>query len=223
MSAVLQSQQSPTFTAKAVISNDLADLSSIYEYDTHMCIVQRPVSAPVRQFVRQLLQHPHDINVLQSVSIASFDFQQLLPQFTAWFGYREFCQDIADISRLFSDLFDLPQVGLRLHTLDKAMCPKFHVDKVPCRLICTYGGTGTEWLRDSDIDRSKLGLGAKGLADDVSGLLKAHAAIQTVPTDALALLKGTGWEGNEQHGLVHRSPQPSPESPRRLLLTLDFA
>ncbi|WP_300011107.1 hypothetical protein [Methylovulum sp.] len=71
MSAVLQSQQSPTFTAKAVISNDLADLSSIYEYDTHMCIVQRPVSAPVRQ----LLQHPHNINVLQSVAIASFDFQ----------------------------------------------------------------------------------------------------------------------------------------------------
>ncbi|GAB6139569.1 DUF1826 domain-containing protein [Methylosoma difficile] len=223
MSAVLQSQQSPTFTAKAVISNDLADLSSIYEYDTHMCIVQRHVSAPIRQFVRQLLQQPHNINVLQFVSIASFDFQELLPQFTHWAGYREFCQDLADISSLFSDLFDLPQVGLRLHTLDKAMCPKFHVDKVPCRLTTTYGGTGTEWLRDGDIDRSKLGSGANGMADSASGLLKAHAAIQTVPTDALALLKGSGWEGNEQHGLVHRSPQLSPEAPRRLLLTLDFA
>jgi len=222
MSAVLQPRFS-NYTAQAVISDNLADLSKIYADDIHMCIVQRTVSEQIGEFVRQLLQHPHDTNILQSITIGTFDFQQLLPQHAHLAGYREFCQDIENITALFSDLFDLPQVGLRLHTLDKAMCPKFHVDRVPCRLTCTYGGTGTEWLRDSDIDRRKLGAGANGLADTESGLLKAHAAIQTVPTDALALLKGSGWEGNEQHGLVHRSPQLSPETPRRLLLTLDFA
>ncbi|WP_243221056.1 DUF1826 domain-containing protein [Methylobacter sp. S3L5C] len=35
-------------------------------------------------------------------------------------------------------------------------------------------------------------------------------------------MKGSAWEGNEQHGAVHRSPQVSQELPRRLLLTLDF-
>ncbi|MFZ2449285.1 MAG: DUF1826 domain-containing protein [Methylovulum miyakonense] len=223
MAAVLQPQHLPCFTAKAVISDDLADLSRIYAHDIHLCVVQRTVSEQIGRFVRQLLHHPHDTSVLQTVAIGAFDFQQLLPQHAHLAGYREFCQDLESIAALFSDLFDLPQVGLRLNTLGKAMCPKFHVDRVPCRLSCTYGGPGTEWLRDGDIDRRKLGAGANGLADDVSGLLKAHAAIQTVPTDALALLKGSAWEGNEQHGLVHRSPQLSPEAPRRLLLTLDFA
>lgn len=222
MAAVLQPRFT-NYTAQAVISDNLADLSKIYADDIHMCIVQRTVSEQIGEFVRQLLQHPHDTNILQTISIDAFDFQQLLPQHAHLAGYHEFCQDIENISSLFSDLFDLPQVGLRLHTLNKAMCPKFHVDKVPCRLTSTYGGTGTEWLRDGDINRSKLGAGANGLVDEVSGLFKTHAPIQTVPTYALALLKGSGWEGNEQHGLVHRSPQLSPEAPRRLLLTLDFA
>ncbi|MCL7421227.1 MAG: DUF1826 domain-containing protein [Methylobacter sp.] len=39
----------------------------------------------------------------------------------------------------------------------------------------------------------------------------------------MGLLKGRAWEGNEQHGAVHRSPQVNPALPRRLLLTLDFA
>jgi len=222
MAAVLQPRLT-NYTAQAVISDNLADLSKIYADDIHMCIVQRTVSEQIGLFVRQLLQQPRDTSVLQTVTIGAFDVQQLLPQYAHLAGYHEFCQDIENIAALFGDLFDLPQVGLRLDTLDKGMCPKFHVDKVPCRLTCTYGGTGTEWLRDSDIDRRKLGAGANGLADSASGLLKADAAIQTAPTNALALLKGRGWEGNEQHGLVHRSPQLSPEAPRRLLLTLDFA
>lgn len=44
-------------------------------------------------------------------------------------------------------------------------------------------------------------------------------AIQTIPSYAIGLFKGSRWEGNELHGAMHRSPQVT--SPR-LLLTLDF-
>ncbi|EEX36900.1 hypothetical protein VIB_001007 [Vibrio metschnikovii CIP 69.14] len=37
----------------------------------------------------------------------------------------------------------------------------------------------------------------------------------------VALLKGSGWEANENNGLVHRSPAYVPNE-RRLLLTIDF-
>jgi len=36
--------------------------------------------------------------------------------------------------------------GTRITTLDRAMCPRFHVDRVPVRLIVTWGGPGTQWL-----------------------------------------------------------------------------
>jgi len=35
------------------------------------------------------------------------------------------------------------------------------------------------------------------------------------------LLKGTLWDGNENMGLVHRSPVV-PDNEKRLVLTLDF-
>lgn len=47
---------------------------------------------------------------------------------------------------MFCCLFELKRAGLRLTVLDRAMCPRFHVDRVPCRLVTTYLGAATEWL-----------------------------------------------------------------------------
>ncbi|MFT5579336.1 MAG: hypothetical protein ACI9WS_002095, partial [Paraglaciecola psychrophila] len=44
-------------------------------------------------------------------------------------------ENIAELVDMYCCLFDLGKVGLRLTVLDKAMCPRFHVDKVPCRLV----------------------------------------------------------------------------------------
>jgi hypothetical protein len=102
------------------------------------------------------------------------------------------------------------------------MCPRFHVDRVPCRLVCTYGGLGTEWLEDSFVERSKLGRGANGLADEESGAILDLEAIEKMPSFAIGLLKGSAWEGNELNGVVHRSPSLNAATPRRLFLSLDF-
>ena len=34
---------------------------------------------------------------------------------------------------MFTCLFDLPQAGFHMTVLDHVMCPRFHVDHVPCR------------------------------------------------------------------------------------------
>lgn len=130
--------------------------------------------------------------------------------------------DVAELVDMFCCLFELKGVGLRLTSLGHAMCPRFHVDKVPCRLVTTYNGTATEWLPHDYIDRAKLGPGSRGLPDDQSGLYPSDATIQKLEIGDVALLKGESWIGNENAGLVHRSPQ-LPENSKRLLLTLDFA
>lgn len=56
------------------------------------------------------------------------------------------------------------------------------------------------------------------ISDDLADLARFY----TLPTYAIGLLKGERWEGNEGHGIVHRSPRLTPQAPRRLLLTLDF-
>lgn len=130
-------------------------------------------------------------------------------------------KDIAYLVDIFSCLFEIERVGLRLVALNKAMCPRFHVDHVPCRLITTYTGNTTQWLRHEDVDRSKLGSGNLDKCDEISGLFKHISDIQNLKQGDVALLKGERWDGNEGAGLVHRSPKVSDGS--RLVLTLDFA
>ena len=130
-------------------------------------------------------------------------------------------KDVANLVGMFCTLFALKQVGLRLAVLDRAMCPRFHVDRVPCRLLTTYLGVATEWLPHHNADRSKLGIGNQGKPDEESGIMNSNKDIKYLNQGDVALLKGEAWEGNEGAGLIHRSPKLNSNS-RRLLLTIDF-
>ncbi len=122
---------------------------------------------------------------------------------------------------LFCGLFDLEHARLRLTTLDRVMCPRFHVDRVPCRLVTTYLGCSTQWLPHDTVDRTKLGKGNNGLPDELSGIYRSAEDIRQLTNGDVALLQGSLWEGGTHSGLVHRSPTPKPGE-NRLLFTLDF-
>jgi hypothetical protein len=207
---------------KTVVSNNFADLTRIYEDGVNLCLIERPLPAAIEGFVHSVLKNRVSLEISQALDPEQFDFNGLWPQVSKLDGYREWLDDVSFLSSAFCELFERREVGLRLRTLDKAMCPRFHVDSVPARMICSYGGIGTEWLPEYAIDRSKLGLGGKGLADDVSGLIVDPTAIRGMPAYSVGLMKGSNWEGNEGCGLVHRSPTPTAVQPRRLLLTLDM-
>ncbi len=130
--------------------------------------------------------------------------------------------NIAGLVEMFCYLLGIERAGLRLGVLDAAMCPKFHVDRVPCRLVTTFLGSGTEWLPNDVVDRTKLGLGSGGLPDLESGLLQTENDIERLSCGDVAMLKGELWEGNEGAGLVHRSPTVT-AGDARLLLTLDVS
>ncbi|MDF9393589.1 DUF1826 domain-containing protein [Methylococcus capsulatus] len=208
-------------TRTAVISEDFADLARIYEPDVYLCLVRRPPVPAIERFVGELLNEGKQIELSQALPFEHFDFSSLLPEYRGLEGHDAWWRDIARLTAAFCDLFETGSVGLRLRTLNQAMCPRFHVDFVPCRLVCTYGGRGTEWLADGEVDRTKLGLaGSKGLSDEESGLILG--GVRAMPAHAVALMKGATWGGLDYPGAVHRSPKPTPEQPRRLLLTLDL-
>jgi len=128
---------------------------------------------------------------------------------------------VTTLATLFSDLFDLSTVGIRFSILSTKMCPRFHTDNVPCRLVTTYIGTGTQWLSDHMVDRSKLGYVSAAVPDSQSGIYANESDIQHLSPGDVGLMKGSGWEGCT-HPLVHRSPDIGVEG-KRLILTLDFA
>ncbi len=136
-------------------------------------------------------------------------------------GREEFAADLAFLVGIYSDLLGCPAIGVRLEVLNRAMCPRFHVDHTGIRLLCTYRGPDTEWLDETAADRNKLGPVSAGIGDEDSGILLNTAGIHRIEPYAIALLKGSRWQGNHGKGIIHRSPAvPENEMPR-VMLALD--
>ncbi|MET1257210.1 DUF1826 domain-containing protein [Aliikangiella maris] len=202
------------------IQNDQPEvLTHIYQEMINIAVWQRELSLSLKNSIDSFIK---DNPVYQvAMTVAPQNVIANLNQTISSSEQSELIENIAELVDMFCCLFELRHAGLRLTVLNNAMCPKFHVDRVPCRLVSTYRGMATQWLPDHIIDRTKLGAGSNGNPDHESGLYLNEKNIQKLEAGDVALLKGELWENNENAGLVHRSPiLPIGES--RLLLTLDF-
>ena len=204
-------------TRKAAVCNHPSIFTDIYDTGTNIAIWQRALSGQVRADVTSLLDTHTGF---QKTTVVSTDnsYAKLIHDFG---DAKALAKDIAELVGMFCLLFDCKQAGLRLTLMDHAMCPRFHVDSVPCRLVSTYHGPATQWLPHNKVDRTKLGRGNNGLADEQSGLFADRQAINQLACGDVAILKGELWQANENAGLVHRSPEVA-AGEKRLLLTLDF-
>ncbi|MBQ0729841.1 MAG: DUF1826 domain-containing protein [Oleispira antarctica] len=202
-------------------SSDPQIWTSFYEENIHIAVWQRTHSMAMDTSINALLA----LNTFSQLQFSSSiqNVARTLALHMPQFENREtLLEDIILLTDMFACLFDQDAIGLRLRVIDTPMCPRFHVDQIPSRLITTYAGPATEWVPNEFADRSKLGAGNNGLSDEESGLLQPPCHIQSIQTGDVALLKGGGWKGNEDSGLIHRSPN-NIDGQKRLLLTLDFA
>lgn len=192
-------------------------LADVLEDDVNLAIWQRQLPVHISDFGALLLSL--DEPLADAISLDTTDekappkLQGLASRFNDLEGYEGFVADIAWLVSAYACLLGAKRVGLRLRVLDKAMCPRFHVDHVPVRLITTYAGIGSQWLQEGVMERRHLG---QSEAEPVHDSL-----IERLDTGDVALLKGEKWRGNEGAGLIHRSPALA-EGERRLILTLDW-
>ena len=171
-------------------------LTQLFAADVNLVVWQRSLDADVLQYAQFLANTPLQLQQVMSLEQLSEWLQRKLPDAT---GKAAFVDDLLLISQMLGCLMDCSAVGVRLKTLSKPMCPKFHTDHVASRLLVTYTGAATEWL---------------SAAPAVGSNPPAH---QLQPGD-VAVLKGSGWIDNEHGAIWHRSPLSLVP---RLLLTLD--
>ncbi|EZP34372.1 DUF1826 domain-containing protein [Pseudomonas sp. RIT288] len=192
-------------------------LARILEDDVNLAVWQRQLPLHIADFAELLLSLNEPLAEALCIELPNEDADPDLKGLAAGFrdlqGYEGFIADLQWLVSAFACLLGARRIGLRLRVLDKAMCPRFHADHVPVRLITTYAGIGSQWLKEGVMDREQLG--------QANAEPHGMSQIQQLKRGDVALLKGEKWHGNEGSGLIHRSPQPAPGE-RRLLLTLDW-
>ena len=186
----------------------------ILEDDINLTVWQRQLPLHIADFAALLLSLQQSLAESLVVELANdeapVNLGGLAANFSDLEGYEGFVADVSWLISAFACLLGARRIGVRVRALDKAMCPRFHVDHVPVRLITTYAGVGSQWLHEDAMGREQLG--------------QAHVepeGYQQMLGGEVALLKGEKWRGNEGSGLIHRSPQLAPGA-RRLILTLDW-
>ena len=110
--------------------------------------------------------------------------------------------DICLLAHEFDELFAPTYLRLRFDVVTTNKCPKFHIDHVAARLLCTYRGVGTEY----------------SFLDDQ----KRPSEIFTTPNCAAIVLRGAKWPTDRANNLVHRSPEINDVNETRLLLVIDL-
>ncbi|WP_172331503.1 DUF1826 domain-containing protein [Mangrovicoccus sp. HB161399] len=117
-------------------------------------------------------------------------------------GQELLAAEICLLGQLAADVFGCAALRVRLEVATRQTCPKWHVDAVPVRMVCTLRGPGTEWGP----------IGPDGVPR------RTHR----LETGEVGLFRGALWPGDELAAILHRSPQATPERPR-LALAIDPA
>ena len=186
---------------RLVESNQLSDLKMIYSDDVELVSIARTNSTTVQELSQRLLElrTPLKLQWKQTLKDRETADSQLPESIDI--ELRTMLVDlIGETCEIFGELMGCSQIGVRLATLRSPMCPRFHVDQIPCRMIITLAGTGTEWIPNKGVNWSDF----SDLSNDKAPL-NDSGKIQQLETGNWSILKGGAWTSDYQ-GLVHRSP-----------------
>lgn len=220
MSSALARTGNPASLGWAAASQP-AVWAEIYEPEVYLAAWQRSLDASVYRAAEQVVAQSPGFGLLRSGRPGALR-EELLARLPASKDMALLVADIGQLLDMMMELFAPPALGLRLEVAERANCPRFHVDRLGVRLVCTYWGPATEWLEHDAVDRTWLGPRSVDVSDEDCGLIRPGHAIRQAQTGDALLLKGEGWDGNDGRGVVHRSP-PLQGGERRLVLSVDPA
>lgn len=115
--------------------------------------------------------------------------------------------DVTALVSAYSRITRSDLVDVRLERVNNDACWKFHRDSVQARLLTTYRGPGTEWVRPNQADQA------------LQEQKRFKGPLEHLRMHDVAIFKGS--HAGEGKGIVHRSPPVSGTGDTRLLLCLN--
>jgi len=209
----------PTAQTHVAVGEEPEVLRNIRRPEINLALWRRALTSPVARFARACLSSAHlhfgfeaaSDAVAPKLSTALAGSGAPRRDAAAWM------EDVVRLASLFAAATGARDLSVHVEVLAHDSCRLFHVDNVRCRLITTYAGAGTQWLRDGDVDRTVLGCGAN------SGVLRSGARVQRMQSGWVGLFKGERLPEMEGRGIVHRSAPVRATGRRRLVVKIGHA
>lgn len=186
------------------MSDSAAVFEQIFDEDIALCVWNR-VPDDILSAYLQRTAITGNWERMARVAACEPHLEELLCGFEESVGKIRLVTELTGLLDLFTTLTDAGSVGIRMTATRQRECPRFHVDRVGLRLLCTWMGEGTEWLADEDVIREELGHQPGGWGE----VRRPGAPIQRMDPFAVGVFKGEGWPGNAGRGAVHRSAAPT--------------
>jgi hypothetical protein len=187
----------------ALVCDSAAVFEGIFEEDIALCVWNRVPDDILSAYLQRTV-NTGTWERMARVAAGEPDFEELLRGFEESVGKIRLVTELTGLVDLFATLTEAGSVGIRMTATRQRECPRFHVDRVGLRLLCTWMGEGTEWLAQEDVMREQLGHQPGGRGE----VQRPGAPIQRMDPFAVGVFKGEGWPGNAGRGAVHRSPAP---------------
>ena len=200
------------------LERDPIGLSEIFAAEKSVAVWQRDSIADLSGYF-ELVSNSLKVGLRDVYSIENLR-QHLAERLPDAAGKQQAIDDIHMLADMLTCLFDCQQVGLRLVTLTSAMCPRFHVDHIPVRLVCTYVGAGTEWVPNDTLRTLTSDASEVKLSAELVEQAQKSTEIQQLRSFDVALLKGSAWSNSIGNAAIHRSCGVN-HNATRVLLTLD--
>ncbi|WP_420546872.1 DUF1826 domain-containing protein [Curvivirga sp.] len=193
-------------------SRDINDLKAFKSSQNQLCIVERKSPDGSESFFQKLMNKPLLVMALIRKDYAFADLKEVLqPEISAAIlddlFYDTWLKDMAGNIEKFCEVMEVENLAFWLGS--KRGCRRYHVDKVPMRMLVTYAGKGTEWVPDEAVDRKAYEKGAKNDEIILDGSMREFMQ----PWD-VALFYG----GDD--GILHRTPDDAFEH-SSILMRLD--
>ena len=187
-------------------------LASIHQAETNIVAYNRGVAELTTEIDELLTKELNltlrgDIENIQNALIEQLDAAL----------FANIIADVSHLLQLFSTVSGADSFRLFLGTVNTNMCRKFHTDINDLRMLCTYSGPGTLWLKEESVNRNMLGLSSSQEED----IVVDENAIQQAETGSVLILKGAIYPKKGTKAAVHRSPIIEETGERRLLLRID--
>lgn len=207
------SLRQPTAGRRDRVVDQGSRLSVVRRASVDVCVWKRASGLPSEWLdaVSAKADFHHDA---RNVRAHEIDFGRWLAPLGAAVEVGQLRADLDTLLGLWVKLVGDVPLRVQLSTIENQKCPRFHIDNVGLRLLCTYAGPGTEWIAESALDRDRLRTCSMSDAP-----LRPGGQVSQVERFDVLIMKGSAWPGNGQRGAVHRSPHVHGQ--RRLVLTLD--